>query len=178
MAEKLKSDTSLKLDQAVVSIKAAKQQARSYTSNRAGYCKALPISPFTSKASESRWALLSKGTESSFIKSCDQTTARPKHSMGDRRLMHDSSNIKPEWALYELPATCPKHGRGLEDLQPIFAELLRLKLLASSEEHELNKQPTLNSKQWHKIKRAAARGQWSECAKVLQQAITLNQVRG
>jgi len=81
MAEKLKSDSSLKLDQSQVDIKRAKRaQARSYTSKRKGYCKALPMAPFTPTAKNSRWAVMAVGTDASFNKTCSRLDAKHKSS--------------------------------------------------------------------------------------------------
>ncbi len=161
---------------AQASIRPAIARQSKQTRERAGYCKPLPIGPLTPKAGDSRWALLAKGTVSTFKRNVTQTDCRPKASLGDRRLMRDVANMNEADALYVLPESCPKAGRGIEDLQPVFVELLRLALIKRSDEFELNKEGRLNAYQYRQIKRAAARQDWSKCAEVLQAAMTLNQI--
>lgn len=98
MALKLKSDSSLSLDQAIVTKSMKQSQLRSYTSKRKGYCKALPKAPLTPKASESRWALMAKGTANSYSRNVCQLDA--KHSSGAKpdpvTMAELSRKLKPD----------------------------------------------------------------------------------
>lgn len=148
--------------------------------SRKGYCKALPKSALTDKASQTILGTLIKGTESSFKRNVDQTDARPKNSLADRRLMRDVSNVPENWLHYPefVHGSVKLHDQAGIDV--IFQELIRLKLLARSEDYELLKAKgmRMTKKQHRCLVFFNAKGNMEKVAAILQEVLNSNQVRG
>ncbi len=157
-------------------VQAKSRQTKTQRQRTAGYCRALPKSALTPKASESRWALLAQGEIISRDRACSKLTAKPKAQLGDRRLMRDRANMNEADKLYDIPESCPKHGRGIEDLQPIFIELLRLALVKRSEAFELDRSGKLNAQEYRLMTRALKRGELTRVSEILQRALNSNQI--
>jgi hypothetical protein len=81
-------------------------------SKRKGYCKALPKSVLTPKASESRWALLQKGTDQSQARNVSRLDAKHKSStMPDPVTM---AELNRKIALERVNEKCIKLARAAE----------------------------------------------------------------
>jgi len=152
------------------SVKTAKTKQAKQGRNRKGYVKALPISPLTPLASESRWALLSKGTDSSKIRSCNNTDARPKASLGDRRIMRDIANVSSEDLLYKVDKSL--------NMVELFTEFLRIRKLKADREAVTALEGRINAKQYRQLKYHIANGHSDGIARVLEAALKNNQIRG
>lgn len=144
-------------------------QAKSYASKKRGTCKPLPISPFTPKASDSRWAILAKGTEDSAARNLEKYDCRPKASLGDRRLMGDFACVSTEDKLYKVP-------KGVTNVE-LCAELLRIKLVRYMREHELGQMPLMSSKEHQNLRRALAKGDMHNVTKIIQRNVINNQIK-
>lgn len=151
------------------SVKAAKTKQAKQAKTRKGYVKALPMSPLTPKADQSRWALLAKGTVSSHKRACDQTDARPKAQLGDRRLMNDLANVTTEDLLYKV-------DKSLK-LVDLFIEFLRIRKLRHDREAVTALEGRINAKQYRQLKYHIANGHQDGIARVLEQALNNNQIR-
>lgn len=150
-------------------VKQAKAAQAVKTRTRKGYVKALPISPLTPLASQSRWALLAQGTDASRVKACDLTDARPKASLGDRRLMRDTANISQEDILYKV-------DRSLGHIE-LFIEFLKIRKLRADRESATALEGRLNAQEYRLMKRALNRGDLERVSAILERAMNLNTVK-
>lgn len=147
----------------------AARKERKQGKARKGHCKPLPLGPLTPKASESRWALLAKGTDTSQAKACDNTDARPKAQLGDRRLMREVSCVNPEDQLYKVDASL--------DLIGLFTEFLKIRKLRADREACTALEGRLNAQQYRLMRRALKRGELDRVSAILEQALNLNQIK-
>jgi hypothetical protein len=145
--------------------------------SRKGYCKSLPKSVLTDKASNTVLGTLIKGTESSFKRNVEQTECRPKGTLADRRIIRDTANVPDNWLHYPEFKHYSVKLENVTQFEPIFKELVRLKLVERSQEFELSKTVKLNSKEHKAIKLAMRHNDMAKVAQVLESCIKRNQVR-
>ena len=115
---------------------------------------------------QAKTCTLAQGTAISYTKSCSQLDAKPRASLGDRRMMRDYANVSHEDKCYQVP----------KDI-PLFDELIRIVKLRYEREHQVGATVTMTSKEHQNLRRAIAKGDMHNVTKIIQRNITSNQVR-